>query len=164
MPGAIARKKTDPGETSAFERGLKLLTVRERSEHELRARLKREGFGEVDVDDAVAQLISMDYLSDARYAECYLRTKLAAGWGVPRIRRDLEREGIALEDVEGWPEEFGEDDEMDRARAALEHAHFNSKNPQASAYRRLISKGFSGEVASRCAYEYAQTANTRDGR
>lgn len=139
--------------SSAYVRALRLLTVRERSTKELHDRLANLGFEEGIIDDVIADLTKQHLLSNTRYAQCFIHDKLACGWGLERIRRDLDHQGLDISAVPGYPEEFIEEDEYQRARAVLQRRPISSKNPQASAYRRLLSKGYSSEVASRVAHE-----------
>lgn len=146
--------------SSAYTRALRLLTVRERSTRELHGRLAKLGFEEGVIDAVIADLTNQHLLSDTRYAQCFIHDKLACGWGLERIRRDLDHQGLDIDTVPGFPEEFIEEDEYQRARAVLQRRPIGSKNPQASAYRRLMSKGYSSEVASRVARELPRFKNS----
>lgn len=75
---------------------IRLLARREHSRQELRQKLGSR------CDDALlaAALDALEtdgYLSDARFAASYLRSKAAQGFGPMRIRADLGRKGIASE-------------------------------------------------------------------
>lgn len=156
-----ACKKGDakPAKELTYEMGLKkateLLSVRERSVKQLRKRLIDYGYSEDVTSQVIDRLQEVHFLSDERYGAAFARSKLAVGWGIGKIRKTLAQEGIELDTLKGWPEEFIEDSEDERARELLAHAHFNSKNIMASAYRKLMSRGFSPDVCSRIAREYA---------
>lgn len=153
-----SRTVSDPSSLhDALVRAQRLLAARERSVSELRGRLKTAGFDSDVVEEAVDRLVSSGLLSDARFADCFIRTKLSAGWGRVRIERELEHRGVDCASVPGWPEEYVEMDEYERALDVLDHAHIHSKNIHASAYRRLVSKGFSQDVAYRASREYADS-------
>ena len=115
-------------------------------------------------------------IDDTRYGAVLIRTRVAQGRGRKGIEDELERAGIAASDIPGWPEEFfsvddfdpfrvnanAEDDvvgctfgsessdeqEIERALALLRRKPPRSKNVQASAYRKLVTKGYSTSVAS----------------
>ena len=59
--------------TDARNKALRLLTVMDRSEHELRTKLKERGFAPEEVDDAISYVKSYDYLEDARYTTHYIK-------------------------------------------------------------------------------------------
>ena len=149
----IAVKRTED-ETRAFEKVTRLACARERGSRELIDRL----------------------IDDTRYGAVLIRTRVAQGRGRKGIEDELERAGIAASDIPGWPEEFfsvddfdpfrvnanAEDDvvgcsfgsessdeqEIERALALLRRKPPRSKNIQASAYRKLVTKGYSTSVAS----------------
>ncbi len=58
---------------------VRLLGIREHNEFELREKLKKKGFDEIIIDDAIERLKNYDYLSEARYAESFLRSRLKKG-------------------------------------------------------------------------------------
>ena len=115
-------------------------------------------------------------IDDMRYGAVLIRTRVSQGRGRKGIEDELERAGIAASDIPGWPEEFfsvddfdpfrvnanAEDDvvvcsfgsessdeqEIERALALLRRKPPRSKNVQASAYRKLVTKGYSTSVAS----------------
>src|SRR5262245_3380388 len=62
---------------SAYERALKLLRARERTEHELRASLAARDYPQAEVDAAVTRLIELGYLDDRRVAELRARRALS---------------------------------------------------------------------------------------
>jgi regulatory protein len=152
----------DPSELHrAYVHSLRLIVARERCTHELTKRLERDGYPAPVVTACIGRLAEEGYLDDRRFASSFVIAKLDAGWGVPRITRELESRGIPIAGVPGWPEEYITEDEMTRAREVLAASHFTSKNLKASAYRKLVSRGFSSSVASRCAWEYGEAEHER---
>ena len=109
-------------------------------------------------------------------APCLFVRASAQGCGRKGIEDELDRAGIAASDIPGWPEEFfsvddfdpfrvnanaedgvvgcsfgsesGDEQEIERALALLRRKPPRSKNIQASAYRKLVTKGYSTSVAS----------------
>lgn len=171
----IAVKRTED-ETRAFEKVTRLACTRERGSRELIDRLVRDGFSQEVAESAVRRALDCGLIDDTRYGAVLIRTRVSQGRGRKGIEDELERAGIAASDIPGWPEEFfsvddfdpfrinanAEDDvvgytfgsessdeqEIERALALLRRKPPRSKNVQASAYRKLVTKGYSASVAS----------------
>lgn len=171
----IVIKRTED-ETRAFEKITRLACSRERGSRELIDRLVRDGFSREVAESAVQRALDCGLIDDTRYGAVLIRTRVAQGRGRKGIEDELERAGIAASDIPGWPEEFfsvddfdpfrvnasAEDDvvvcsfgsessdeqEIERALALLRRKPPRSKNVQASAYRKLVTKGYSTSVAS----------------
>lgn len=171
----IAVKRTED-ETWAFEKVTRLACARERGSRELIDRLVRDGFSQEVAESAVRRALDCGLIDDTRYGAVLIRTRVSQGRGRKGIEDELERAGIAASDIPGWPEEFfsvddfdpfrvnanAEDDvvvcsfgsessdeqEIERALALLRRKPPRSKNVQASAYRKLVTKGYSTSVAS----------------
>ena len=163
-------------ETKAFEKVTRLACARERGSRELIDRLVRDGFSQEVAESAVRRALDCGLIDDTRYGAVLIRTRVSQGRGRKGIEDELERAGIAASDIPGWPEEFfsvddfdpfrvnanAEDDvvgctfgsessdeqEIERALALLRRKPPRSKNVQASAYRKLVTKGYSTSVAS----------------
>ena len=171
----IAVKRTED-ETRAFEKVTRLACSRERGSRELIDRLVRDGFSREVAESAVRRALDCGLIDDTRYGAVLIRTRVAQGRGRKGIEDELEGAGIAASDIPGWPEEFfsvddfdpfrvnanAEDDvvgctfgsessdeqEIERALALLRRKPPRSKNVRASAYRKLVTKGYSTSVAS----------------
>lgn len=171
----ITVKRTED-ESRAFEKVTRLACARERGSRELIDRLVRDGFSQEVADSAVRRALDCGLIDDTRYGAVLIRTRVSQGRGRKGIEDELERAGIAASDIPGWPEEFfsvddfdpfrvnanAEDDvvgssfgsessdeqEIERALALLRRKPPRSKNVQASAYRKLVTKGYSASVAS----------------
>jgi regulatory protein len=73
---------------------MNLLARREHSRHELGDKLRQRGFDAKEIDVALDQLETDNLLNDARYAESYLRQRIARGFGPLRIEQELQQRGI----------------------------------------------------------------------
>jgi regulatory protein len=74
---------------------LKLLARREYSEAELTAKLLAKGHAAAAVSDVTDQLTAVGEISDARFAQCVIRRRLASGYGPRRVRWELRSRGVA---------------------------------------------------------------------
>jgi regulatory protein len=133
----------------------RLLGHRARSRAELRDRLLRKQHDEQAVEQALARLQADGLLDDAAFARSYVGDKRRlSGWGGERIRRGLAALGVAPDVVEQALAETGggggEDDELDRALAALDKLGPPRPPLEAArrrAYQLLQRRGYSGAVA-----------------
>lgn len=163
-------------ETKAFEKVTRLACARERGSRELVDRLVRDGFSREVAKSAVQRALDCGLIDDVRYGSVLVRTRVAQGRGRKGIEDELDRAGIAASDIPGWPEEFfsvddfdpfrvnanaedgvvgcsfgcesSDEQEVERALALLRRKPPRAKNIQASAYRKLVTKGYSTSVAS----------------
>ena len=156
LPEKNARCKLPP---NAFNRIESWCSRKFRSERDIRNRLRREGFEDQEIDDAVDRAKRCLLIDDDRFADAFIRSCIRSGKGQSGIAFKLKQEGINPESVEGWPEDYIDssfESELDRALKLLDNKPPRSKNVQASAYRKLITKGYSSAVASRAAREFCE--------
>jgi regulatory protein len=85
-------KKTAP--TDAYGKGIGLLSRREHSARELKAKLARKGHAKDEIAGAVDKLIDRRYQSDDRFGVSIARTRIAQGYGPRRIRAELKSHGL----------------------------------------------------------------------
>lgn len=133
----------------AKERILRLVNRRDYSRHELYERLSRDGFERDVCNEVLDGLTGCGIVSDARFAEVYVRSKISAGWGTERIVRELEKRGVDVNDLEGWPYEFIDPEaEYERAVTVARKKCSGSRTPTyQQLVRFLIGRGFSYDVA-----------------
>lgn len=81
----------------AAERAVVLLAQREHSVKELQAKLSARGYEKEEIDQAIIHLQSQNLQSDSRFAEAYVRSRLARGEGPLKIKAGLINRGIADE-------------------------------------------------------------------
>jgi regulatory protein len=68
----------------------------ERTQDEVKQRLKKWNVWGEEADEIVAELISMNYLSEERFAKTYAGGKFRVkNWGRMKIRQELHRRGLS---------------------------------------------------------------------
>jgi len=128
---------------------VRLLSARERSVQEAHNRLLGKGYSPESSLNAIERAVGCGLLDDQRFAEGLIKDRISAGWGRRRIDADLHLFGIVRESIEGYPEAFFNDDEqLEQALFALRRHHSRSKNPRQAAYRHLMGKGYSSDIAN----------------
>jgi regulatory protein len=119
----------------AIEAALRLLAMSQRSEKELRERLKKRGFKKAALEAAVTRVREMGYLDDAAYAKFFVETRQAS---MPRSRRaltfELGRKGVdrelaasSIEDVSDADAAFAAAQRRLRAFARLDRVTFTRR-------------------------------------
>ena len=131
--------------TKAKRRALYLLTDMDRTEKELRDRLKRTGYSEDTIARTMEYVRSFGYIDDRKYAEKFIDFAKEKKSRV-RIAYDLAQKGIAGDIIDEAFESAGEWDERDLIRALVEKKHRNMDLSDPVAYTKsasyLTRKGF----------------------
>lgn len=106
----------------AVEVALRLLSVRARSRQELKERLRRKGFPQGEVEQALDVLAKRGYLDDGKFASSWARGRLASKpVGRARLRHELRVKGVAEELImKALEEAYEEADEFMLAARAVE--------------------------------------------
>src|SRR3954451_4006593 len=141
---------TDPRQR-ALERALKPITVRERTETEVREVLTRRGYEREVIGDVVRSLREEGLVDDAGYARRFAEDRrLIDQWGSDRIARDLARRGIGQDLIEGALSGGDTDDEMAAAIQLLGRRFpmpFEGDRERDKAWRMLVRRGYQPELA-----------------
>jgi regulatory protein len=90
----------DAARASTREVAIRLLGRREYSGAEMRRKLVAKGLQATVVDRVVDQLVSDALLSDGRFAEALVRSRVERGQGPIKIRAELRDRGISEELIE----------------------------------------------------------------
>jgi len=142
--GAMA---SDPDE--AMKSLVRLLATRERSVQEAHNRLLQKGYSLESSSSAIERALACGLLDDQRFAVDLIKNRLSTGWGRHRIDQELYHFGIAKDTIEGYPEAFfTEEEQLEQALIALKRHRSRSKKPQQAAYRHLVARGFSSDIAA----------------
>jgi len=136
----------------AREKVRRMLRARERSRQEVAQKLLGEGYPRDVVDLVVEEAVATRILSDTRFAEAFVSSKLRAGWGRVRIERELTSRGVDLACVADLLDEsVSEEDELQRAVEVASRHSVRGRDPYPKLCRYLASKGFSSEVVRKAA-------------
>jgi regulatory protein len=136
------------GANAAFAKIVRLCSVRDRSEYELRERLQRGGFAHTIAADAVERAVACGIVDDRRFADAYVRGKLNLGWGMQRIEREIVKYGVHPTILIGWPNIYSDSaSEQARALTELERYVPRAHNARDARFRHLRNKGFDCDVA-----------------
>ncbi len=92
---SLADTDTDADAKLVRTAALSLLARREHSRMELTRKLELKGYATVVVGQVLLSLEEDGYLSDARFAEVYVRVRSERGYGPMRIRAELRERGVA---------------------------------------------------------------------
>lgn len=136
-------------------RAIGLLARREHSRAELARKLAADGTPE-EIDTVLAQLETEGLLSNARYAEAYVRSH-GDRFGAAKLRQTLRSKGVEPELSESQITALP--DEIERARAVWARK-FGTAPPDAREWARqarfLQSRGFTVDVIRRLLKEPIQ--------
>ena len=100
----------------ALDDAYRHLGRRDRTVAEMRRHLERRRAEPDAIEAAIAELLRIGYLDDARYARRFTEDRRALdGWGPDRIARKLAQVGVASEHVEAALAERGPQDDLDAA-------------------------------------------------
>lgn len=81
---------------------IRLLAQREHSRHELQAKLARRFADNALCGQVLDDLEGRGLLSDERFTEQYVNSRMRKGFGPLRIRAELRERGVADELIEAW--------------------------------------------------------------
>ena len=131
---------------------MRLLARREHSVQELCGKLSSRGYGASEIRQAVDELAGRGLVSDERFAEAFLRSRLERGQGPLRIRAQLKERGVAAGLIDVALGEAGVD--WNRRAAAVRTGRFGEsppadRNEMARQARFLRGRGFSEAQVAR---------------
>jgi len=146
LRGKTARELT---EAEVHEIAVRYLTRREYGIEELRQRLLQRGSDQAIAEKVVSDLADENLVSDQRFTEMYIRTRMRRLFGPLKIRGELRSRGIsdfliAQElsfEQETWFENASQWAEK-RCHGELDYAG------RVKIYRALMNRGFSHEQAN----------------
>lgn len=144
---------------AALARVYRSLAASEQSSHKLRRKMESEGYPSDSIEYALERAMTIGALDDERYCNMLVRSTLNQGKGVQKCLKEIESLNIDPMQLESYIEYLNNDDfsEIDRALDFLERHPTKAKDIRGSAFRKLVSKGFSFEIASKASEEYSRS-------
>ena len=136
---------------TAFDCCLRVLTLRDHSEGELRRKLSGKGYAEQEIEESILRVKDLGYLDDLRFARSFASSALRNGKGFgPRLKLELSRRGVAGSIVNQVLEELaGEYSERELLAQLIERRYpgFDAATASDKEKRRVVGylqrKGFS---------------------
>ena len=137
----------------AKQKALSLLNYMDRTESQLRQKLKEKSFDDQAVDAAIEYVKSFGYINDAGYAERYILNRQGSK-SKREIYVALSQKGIRREDIEHAMESCYEaEEELPAIRRLCEKKHFVAEGAtdteKKRMYNYLLRKGFRAEDVSK---------------
>jgi regulatory protein len=138
---------------------MKLLTRREHTCQELRQKLQHKGFSPELAEQVTEDLRQEGLVSDERFAESYLRSRIDKGYGPVRIQYELRQRG-ASDDIIAATVIEDDPDWLERARRVREK-RFGHKLPKdikdkLKQQRFLQYRGFTQQQLKYAVAEHAE--------
>ena len=127
-------------------RCMNLLKSMDKTEWQLRTKLRQGDYPPSVIDDAIAYVKSFHYVDDVRYARNYIESR-SSSRSIRQITQELRSKGISEEDME---QAFGQADTQTEEQAILkltEKKHMNLEHPTREELKKyyafFLRKGFS---------------------
>jgi len=137
---------------SAREYALSMLERFDRTEQEVRSRLKEKEYCREEIEEALAFLKEYRFINDAEYAKTYIRV-YSAKKSIRKIRFDLERKGVEKELIAAGLEEQPVDEEEQIRCLLKKKGYLPGEEMENSDYQKLAGalfrKGYSYQVFRR---------------
>ncbi len=130
----------------ARKRAMHLLEQMDRTEAQLREKLRQNGYPEDIVEDAVAYVEKFHYIDDRRYALNYIRYR-SENQSRRQLSLKLSAKGVSRDIIEeALMEECGQEDETPKILGWLKKKHYDpasaSLKDRQKIYQFLLRKGF----------------------
>ena len=122
---------------------------REYGIEELRRKLLQRGAGSGITEQVVGNLVDENLVSDQRFAEMYVRTRIRSLYGPMKIKGELRSRGITDSQIAGaLPSEQETWFDIASTWAAKRHRGELDYAARAKMYRSLTNRGFTHEQAN----------------
>lgn len=129
----------------AKKRALHLLERMDRTEHQLREKLRASEYPEEVIEEAIEYVKSFHYIDDERYAETFTRYKKEK-MSRQQIKQKLMLKGVSREIISNAIEDEYDVDETVHIRSILKKKHYAADVSDEGEFRRvynyLLRRGF----------------------
>lgn len=141
------------GYPHAVDRAVKLLSLRDHSEGELREKLYAAGYPDAVTDKVLAKLETMELVDDQAFADSWVLSR-AHRHGRRRIERELTQKGVSRETVQQAVSQLSDDDQLqDAVRLVSKFLGRTHGAWDRSLYQRTLSMlarhGYDADIARR---------------
>jgi regulatory protein len=147
-------------EQRALASACRYLNRRERTVSEVRSHLEGQDFDQRTVDAAIAELLELGTLDDARFARVFAQDKRELEqWGAERIRRGLHARGVERDLIDAFVLGAELESEFERALAVLRRRFPDppgDRRERGRALGILLRKGYDTETALEALRSYAR--------
>ncbi|GAB4015324.1 regulatory protein RecX [Spirosoma koreense] len=136
----------------AVRKGAMFCAYQERTQQEVRDKLKEWGVWGDDAEEVIAELIQQNYLNEERFAKSFAGGKFRVkSWGKRKIRQHLQQRGISGYNLDQAMKEIAPDDYQETLKALLEKKRqsLHDDNPLAikqKLVRYALSKGYESDL------------------
>jgi len=126
----------------------------ERTQDEVRQRLKKWNVWGEESDEIIAELISQNYLSEERFAKTYAGGKFRMkNWGRMKIKQELHRRGLSEYSIDKGMKEIGDKayqeslkELLTKKKTMLERSETDKYKLKQKLVRFALSKGYESEL------------------
>ena len=155
-PERLAEIQLESEKNTALDKALTHLSATRKTEKQIREFLQKKGYLPAVIEYVIEKLRSYGFLNDGEYAEAYVE-QAAKRKGGRLIRMELRSKGVTDAEIDGALEGLDEQTEMQTALALLQK-YMRGKTADVQtlqkAYRHLMGKGFSYDVAKEALSSY----------
>jgi len=136
----------------ALRKAAMFCAYQERTQQEVRERLKEWGVWGDDAEEVIAELIQQNYLNEERFAKSFAGGKFRVkGWGRRKIKQQLQQRGISGYNLDQAMKEIAPDDYRETLTDLLEKKRqsLRDDNPlivKQKLVRYALSKGYESEL------------------
>lgn len=106
----------------AMERAVSLLSVRARTEKELRSALLESAYPQEAIDRVLDYLCEAGYINDSDFASRWAASRVSKGMGSRRIQMELRHKGVNPDQIEHALESLDDDAQFEAALIAAKKA------------------------------------------
>lgn len=135
----------------------------ERTQDEVKQRLKKWNVWGEEADEIIAELISMNYLSEERFAKTYAGGKFRMkNWGRMKIKQELNRRGLSDYSITSGMKEINDEaylftlkDLLAKKKILLEKTETDKFKLKQKLARFALGKGYESELVWKVVGELA---------
>lgn len=135
--------------TEAIDKLKKFCAYQERSQQEVRQKLRNVGVVGEDAEFVITELISENFLSEERFAKAYARGKFKIKhWGRRKIIAGLKSKGVSEPCIREGLKEITTSDYRKVLAAEIQklQAKYKGKTARQQLIRNLMTKGFEANL------------------